>query len=213
MAANSSLTLEIQVPPIPSLFPAISETCNDYGTPVQIVLLDEIAYESVSAVCVNNAANLYLVSVSGVTGGAPQWVPGSSYVFPAAANLIGNTYTFQTTINSFPYTFQIANSVASAGGSSSGVNATIAVDPCICIPPVVGFATQCINNNQFSVIVNIAQTGSSGTYNITDNQGTFPVTGINTTGTYVYGTYNNGTQVNVTLVSVTDALCNVSSGL
>ncbi len=213
VAANSSLTLEIQVPPIPSLFPAISETCNDYGTPVQVVLLDEIAYESVSAVCVNNAANLYLVSVSGVTGGAPQWVPGSSYVFPAAANLIGNTYTFQTTINSFPYTFQIANSVASAGGSNCGVNATIAVDPCICIPPVVGFATQCVNNNQFSVIVNIAQTGSSGTYNITDNQGTFPVTGINTTGTYVYGTYNNGTQVNVTLVSVTDALCNVSSGL
>ncbi len=211
---GNSLTLNIQVPPIPSLFPAINEDCNDYGAPVEIVLLGDITYQTVSATCVNNNTNLYSVSVTGLSGGAPQFIPTANYVFPAPAtfNAATNTYTFQTTITAFPYTFQIANSLPSAGGGNCPVSATINLDPCICIPPVAGFATQCINDNQFAVLVNIAQTGSSPTYNITDNQGTPPQTGITAAGTYLYGVYANGTAVNVTLVSVADALCNLSSG-
>jgi len=212
---NSELTLEIQIPPVPSLFPAISEICNDYGTPVQLVLLDDISYQSVSATCVNNATHLYSVSVSGLSGGAPGLVPGATYVFPATAsfNAATNTYTFLATITSFPYTFQIANSVASAGGGACPASATIAIDPCICIPPVAGFATQCIDDNHFSVIVNLAQPGSSATYTISDDFGTAPLTGITATGTYTYGFYNNGSQVTVTLVANDDTQCNVTSGI
>lgn len=214
---GTDTTIFIQVPSIPSGFPTISDDCTDFGTPAVLTVLDDMRYQNATATCLNQDAHQYQITVTGLNGGAPGIVPGANYIFPSPATNQGNgTYTFTATIFSFPYNFNITNNIGGGTGSAgcNFVQASITADPCICTNPTVSFLSGCLqgDENNFTVLVNLSQLGSSQSYTITDNfANTQPQTGITQTGIYQYGVYPNGTSVTVTLVSDDDADCNRSS--
>ncbi|MGB1205788.1 MAG: T9SS type A sorting domain-containing protein [Chitinophagales bacterium] len=209
IAVGTTDAIEILIPPLPSLFPAIDAACEDYGDAVQIVLLDDIAFGEINAECVDKDAQLYSVSVANLSGGAAAVLPNGEYIFPNAASYdaIANTYTFETTIDNFPYNFEITNNENATNGTNCPATATIVDDPCICIPPTVIYATQCIDQNGFEAVVNITAFGNSATYTITDNLGSASQT-VSATGLYTFGNYANDTEVMITLVANDDELCN-----
>ncbi|MCC7222485.1 MAG: cadherin-like domain-containing protein [Chitinophagales bacterium] len=209
---NTDTTICINVPSLPTLFPSVSDECSDYGTPAVVTVLDDISYTSVTGECANETANVYVVHVQGLHGGAPGVIAGATYQFPSAAtyNSATDTYTFTTTINSFPYSFNINSSSANgpSGAACNGIQGVLANDPCICIPPVVSFSGECIDDNTWQAKVILSQLGSSATYTLQDNQGSTAITGIAVADTFYIGTYANLSMPTLTLVSVADADCN-----
>ncbi len=84
---------------------------------------------------------------------------------------------------------------------------TICVYGAVCTAPVASVATNCLDDNNFELILDITVLGSSTTYTLQDNQGTTPLTGITAVGMYNFGTYPNGTVVDLDLLSVDDPNC------
>ena len=218
VAPGTTGTFNLILPPVNTGFPTVDADCEDYGTPTDFYVLDDLTYELATVVCVDKDAQLYEVTVVGLSGGAVGIVPGATYDFPSGTvsyNSATDAFTFQTTFSSFPATFNITSTGAdiTSNIACSSLPITLTTDPCICIPPLVGFTTECIDENTYRVLVNIATLGSSESYSITDNQGSAPVTGITTAGLYQIGTYNNDVPAIITVVTEDDEECNVTETL
>jgi hypothetical protein len=112
----------------------INEDCSEFAPAIPIYLLEDMSYVNAVVECFDDANNIYTVKVDGLSGGAPGIVPSAAYTFPAPASQIGSTYSFNTVINSFPYSFNIGNSV---GGCSIAVNNLTQPNCEVNLPPVV----------------------------------------------------------------------------
>lgn len=214
--ANTDTIISLQVPSLPQLFPALSDECMDFGTPTTLTLLDDITWDSATIECASPSSHVYIISLTGLNGGAPGVIPGATYSFPASTNYnaLTDVYQITTVINSFPYTLNIGTSTQ-AGPAGSGCNSAQAVfttDPCICVPAQAAFQLECLDGDQWRAMVILQQDGNSPSYNISDNQGSTPINNIvpNATtlpDTFYIGNYPINTDVIVKLTANGDIQC------
>ncbi|MDX2003387.1 MAG: T9SS type A sorting domain-containing protein [Chitinophagales bacterium] len=149
--------INIAIPPLPANFPSVDTACSDFGTPVEIVLLDPITADTAFATCTDSSAGLYTITIGGLQGGAPDVISGEQYAFPAAAtyNSSEDTYSFDVTVNSFPYSFTISNNFNTAGGDKCPASLQIAEDVCVTGIKEIALAALNIYPNPSSGIFNI----------------------------------------------------------
>lgn len=129
---NSSGDIQIVIPPPAVTFPAIDPGCEDYGDPIQVAVLGPISYASATLTCTDTAAKTYNLAIEGLTGGAPEVVAGTNYVFSEnfTYDSVNDVYNTQLSNISFPYTVTIENDVNSVGGGTCGINVVLSSDPC-----------------------------------------------------------------------------------
>lgn len=207
---NTDTIISLQVPSLPQLFPALSDECSDFGTPTTLTLLDNISWDASAIECANPASHVYIISLTGLKGGAPGVVAGSNYTFPASStyNSTTDTYQITTIINSFPYALNIGTSTqpGPAGSGCNSAQVLFNTDPCVCVPAQAQFQSLCLDDEHWQAMVIVQQTGNSPSYNITDNQGSTPINNIvlnpaTLPDTFYIGSYANLANITIKLVA------------
>jgi hypothetical protein len=123
----------INIPPPVRDFPTIDANCEDYGTPVEIVILSPISYASATTTCLDTATGDFTLVVKGLTGGAPEVFTAENYVFSETASYdaAADEYTINVSgSTTFPYTVSVGNDGLSAGGTNCSANIVVNNSPC-----------------------------------------------------------------------------------
>lgn len=130
---NQTDAVNLNIPPPAVNFPAIDTLCEDYGAPVELLILNPIGYASADIVCTDTAAEVYTITITGVTGGAPEFVSGAEYTFSQTATYDAATDVYTITVSSptFPLDITVSNSVASVGGGNCPTVVSFEDDPCL----------------------------------------------------------------------------------
>lgn len=123
----------ISIPPPLRDFPTIDDRCEDYGSPVEVVILNPISYASATTTCLDTATGDFTLTVTGLTGGAPEVFTTESYVFSETMtyDAVNDAYSVNLSgATSFPYTLTVGNDGLSAGGTNCSANIVITGSAC-----------------------------------------------------------------------------------
>ncbi len=123
----------ISIPPPLRDFPTIDDRCEDYGTPVEVVILNPISYASATTACLDTSTGAFKLTIAGLTGGAPEVFTAESYVFSETLvyDAANDEYSIDLPGNTvFPYTLTVGNDGLSAGGTNCSANIVINGSPC-----------------------------------------------------------------------------------
>ena len=217
--AGTSSEIVITMPPAntqPADFPNISSSCESYGTPAEILIVDDIDFD-ISAVC-NDANNdgiddEILVTVSNISGGVPA-ILNADYVLPN---------NFSTADNGQTYTASLSTDLQGSAYSitvNSDANSDCESEKTITLPsdcqtdacnPVISFATNSIDENTFEINVIVSDLGAgSSSFTISNNVNAETIN-VTNTGTYTIGDFACETDVIITASSDDVADCAVVS--
>lgn len=125
VSPGATEVITLLIPPLVD-FPTVNPTCEGYGPASEVYVFDDISYASATATCLDTDLKIYNITVADVQGGAPGIVTGATYVFPASATYDAgtNTYSFEVTDPTFPYDFDIENSINGVSGNSCSITIT-----------------------------------------------------------------------------------------
>ncbi len=123
----------ISIPPPLRDFPTIDDRCEDYGSPIEIVILSPISYASATTTCLDTASGDFTLTVTGLTGGAPEVFTTESYVFSETMTYDAGNDAYSVNLSgatSFPYTLTVGNDGLSAGGTNCAANIVVNRSAC-----------------------------------------------------------------------------------
>lgn len=191
IAAGTTNKIYINIPePITTLdFPVIPNDCTDFGEPIEILVLDEINYRLALTTCVDVANSIYKITIVDLAGGSPPIIDGATYNFPEPVTYdpVINSYTFNATIENFPYIFTLTDEYS----CSKSIN----LDSISCIlnlTPVIASEIEfTINSNTDTLAFNIMDY----VYEPNNDSLSFVATGTVTGGTLTHDVNGNITFI------------------
>lgn len=154
----------------------------------------------------NNWDELIILDSDGVTN------LNAAAPYGTAGNIGG--LTFQSSGDTLSFSVQSDGSVscesATTGNLPSGIDYTVTC--ATCENPTANFqlVSDCLNEPQFFVEVDVTSLGTATSLSLTDNQGSTPQV-ANAIGLFTFGPYPNATDVIITITNDNDANCTLNS--
>lgn len=154
----------------------------------------------------NNWDELIILDSDGVTN------LNAATPYGTAGNIGG--LTFQSSGDTLSFSVQSDGSVscesATTGNLPSGIDYTVTC--ATCENPTASFqlVSDCLNEPQFFVEVDVTSLGTATSLSLTDNQGSTPQV-ANAIGLFTFGPYPNATDVIITITNDNDANCTLNS--
>ena len=165
----------------------------------------DIALDSVAPACINDSTFNISISFSGT---------GTSYEISdnqgSATSTVtsAGTYTFGSYANNTAVVLTVTDLNAQ---NCSITTQTLTADcaPQVCQVAIDSLVAVCVNDSSFEVIVTFSGIGSN--FQISDDQGTTPLTALSA-GTYIFGNYFNSTDVTITVSDPSFPGCSATLG-
>ncbi|MCW9037196.1 gliding motility-associated C-terminal domain-containing protein [Altibacter sp.] len=150
----------------------------------------------------NNFDEVVILDSNGITDLNEETPYGNN------GDLTGLTYTSSGDTITLMITSDVSNSCQSGGQTAWDYDVFCTT----CLNPEVNFAAEgnCDGDGEFFISVDVTDLGSASALEITDDQGSTPVSAPGT-GTYQIGPYVPFTNVTVTVTNLDDTSCAVSS--
>ena len=159
----------------------------------------DVAIDSVSTNCLSDTTFELLVTVSGT--GTDLEISDDQGSTPLSG-LSAGTYSLGPYLNNTPVNVFAANTLIFACVDSAGPFTQDCTPPCEA--SIDSIMAVCTSDTTFEIVVTIG--GSASTYELTDDQGSAPLSGLSA-GTYNMGPYPNNANVTVTVTDLNLTAC------
>lgn len=152
----------------------------------------DLAIDSVVTECLNDSTFEVKVTLS---GSGTNYELSDDQGSPVLSGLTAGTYSIGTFSNNTVVTvYAMDLSITACADTAAPVTADCTPPPPSCDLNIDSVSTTCLNDSTFEVVVTLSGTGTN--YEISDDQGTTPVSGLGA-GTYNFGSYANNTSVTI----------------